>query len=89
MARALALAYPGWLGLGLGLGFGSANPSPNPTQAQQYYARSMPGLGFFVLMTFAWPLLGGHLLQVLSPLYLPYISPVSRLAAARWPPRAG
>ena len=26
----------------------------------------MPGLGFFVLMTFTWPLLGGHLVQVLS-----------------------
>ena len=42
------------------------NPSPSPDQAQQYYARSMPGLGFFVLMTFTWPLLGAHLVQVLS-----------------------
>ena len=35
-------------------------------QAQAYYGASLPGLDFFVLMTFTWPLLGCHLLQVLS-----------------------
>jgi len=35
-------------------------------QAQQYYGATLRGLDFFVLMTFTWPLLGCHLLQVLS-----------------------
>jgi len=51
-----------WWGFCL-LWLGGTWPYQAILQAQQYYARSMPGLGFFVLMTFAWPLLGGHLVQ--------------------------
>mmetsp|Transcript_31641 Transcript_31641/g.58135 ORF Transcript_31641/g.58135 Transcript_31641/m.58135 type:complete len:432 (-) Transcript_31641:58-1353(-) len=35
-------------------------------QAQAYYADQMPGLSYFLLLTFSWPLLGCHLLNILS-----------------------
>ena len=51
-----------WWGFCL-LWLGGTWPYQAILQAQQYYARSMPGLGFFVLITFTWPLLGAHLVQ--------------------------
>ena len=45
------------------LWLGSTWPYQAVLQVQTYYQAEMPGLGSFVLVTFTWPLLAGHLLQ--------------------------
>jgi hypothetical protein len=48
------------------LWLGGTWPYQSTLQAQAYYATELPDLDFLILITFTWPLLGSHLLQVFT-----------------------